>query len=110
MEALFAPLDSAVPQLNHSPQATQDAPALTDRVDLPPVPTPAPVVEPTTKQPQVDLVQPAAQSHPTPASTAQTSTPDSSTLIPKKRRSLFARIKRIFDKDKDKQERKKNKP
>ena len=110
MEALFAPLESAVPQLNHSPQATQDIPALTDRVDVPPAPTLVAVLEPTTKQPQVDLVETAAQGHRQQTTSTLASTPPSSTLIPKKRRSLFARIKHIFDKNNDKQGKKKNKP
>jgi hypothetical protein len=110
MEALFAPLESAVPQLD---QAAQDIPALTDRVDVPPAQTLVAVPEPTTEQPQVNLVETAAQGHRqknTFALASSPSTPASSTLTPKKRRSLFARIKHIFDKDNDKQGRKKNKP
>ncbi|KAH0839621.1 Mechanosensitive ion channel-domain-containing protein [Lanmaoa asiatica] len=111
-EAVSAPFESAASQPNHSPQAAQDALALTGRVDVPPTPTPAAVLDPTAKQPRVDL-ESAAQSHPrqdtVPASIGRASTastPGSSTLTPKKRRSLLARIKHIFDKDSDKRERK----
>lgn len=88
-EAALASLESAVPQSNHSPQTT--------RVNAPPIA----VFEPTTKPPAVDLLETAA-----PASNDRASTPASSTLTPKKRRSLFARIKHVFDKNRDKQERK----
>ena len=105
--------ESASPQL--SPEATQDALAPTDHVDIPPTPPPARVSESTATQPQADHVETAAQvvrrQATSPASLARASTstssnPTSSTLTHKKRRSLFARIKHIFDKDKDKQEKK----
>ncbi|KAF8558965.1 hypothetical protein OG21DRAFT_863490 [Imleria badia] len=110
------PLESA-PQPDYSVQDAQDTSAVTDRVDVPPTPAPAAASEPTATQPKMNFVENAAQSHrrqaTLPASISQVSTPStpsSSTLTHKKRRSLFARIKHIFDKKHDKQgEKEKNK-
>lgn len=98
---------SAVPQSNHSSHAARDTPAFADPVDISPIPTPAAVLEPTAKQPQVDHPQQATSS--TSIAQASTSTPASGASTRKKRQSWFAKIKHIFDKDHDKQERKKNK-
>lgn len=108
-EAVVLPLESATPEPEHSLRAAQDTSAVTDRVDVPLAPAPAAALEPIATQPQEDLVENVAQGHrrhTLPAPIGQVSTPSiptSSTLTHKKRRSLFARIKHIFDKKKDKE-------
>lgn len=89
-EVVTTPPESAAPQVVVSPVA---------------------VLKSTARQPEADLAETVAQAHrkqaAAPASNDQASTPStpaSSTLTPKKRRSLFARIKHVFGKDKDKQE------
>ena len=82
------------------------APQPTSQLDDPPAVT----VDPTEKRSEVEPPETATQGHhqqvvaPLTISTAPT--PTSSTLTHKKRRSFFARIKHIFEKNKDKQERK----
>lgn len=99
-EVVATPLESAAPQPSRSPEVAQ--------INV----SPAAVSEFPVKQPEADTPKTAEQSRsrpaPLPASNVQASspsTPASSTLTPKKRQSFFARIKHIFDKNKDKQER-----
>jgi len=80
-----------------------------------PIPPPVAVLEPTAKQqPRVDPLETAAQGQRQPATApasegraSTSSNPSSNTLTAKKRRSLFARIKHIFEKDKEKKEKRK---
>jgi hypothetical protein len=106
--AVSAPLESAVPEPDHSLQGAQDTPAVTDRTGAAPAPAPAPASTPesTAKQPQPRYVEAVASGQVTPPPVGQASsfsTPSSSTLTHKKRRSFFAKIKHIFERDHDKQ-------
>jgi len=78
-----------------------------------PRPTDDPTVDLTQKRLEVDPPETATQGHQqqvaAPPSTISTaSTPGSSTLPHKKRRSLLARIKQIFEKNKDRKEKAKH--
>ncbi|KAG8218341.1 Mechanosensitive ion channel-domain-containing protein [Butyriboletus roseoflavus] len=90
-----SPFEPAVPQSDHSSQSTRD---------VPPVPTPIAVLESTIEVDRQGHRRQAAV--PASIKASSPSTPASSTLTQKKRRSLFARFKHMFDKDSDKRERK----